>query len=271
EYKKLNPQLFETKEAEIKKEILNTMIEKKVLLLEAKKNKIRASKRKVEKLLGDIKKQFKSEKDFQDQLKSEGIDYEEFEKNIEEQVIISELVEMKVKSKVQAPGDKVVKQYYDDNEDKMFEPERVRVRHILVKVEKDAGKRAKNAAYKKIQKIKKDVDKGKDFSALAEEYSEDTISAERGGDLGFFLRGQMVKEFEDAAFKLDVGKISDIVETQFGYHIIRCEEKRIEQKKTYDEVKDYLKQLLMQKKMEEKYIEWLDDLKKNTNIKINEV
>lgn len=103
--------------------------------------------------------------------------------------------------------------------------ERVRARHILVSVAQDASAEDQQLALAKAISITQRLNSGEDFATLAEQVSDDTGSAAQGGDLGFFGRGQMVKEFEDAAFSLPIGQISEPVKSQFGYHIIRVEEK----------------------------------------------
>ncbi len=114
--------------------------------------------------------------------------------------------------------DKELKEYYDN-----YKP-KIRASHILVNDEKTA------------KEVKAKLEKGEDFAKLAKEYSQDPGSASNGGDLGWFGPGKMVKEFEDAAYKLKVGEVSDPVKTDYGYHIIKVTDK--EKKKSFDEMKD---------------------------------
>ena len=102
--------------------------------------------------------------------------------------------------------------------------ERVRARHILISVPQDASESDQQLALAKAISITQRLNSGEDFATLAQQFSDDTGSGAQGGDLGFFGRGQMVKEFEDAAFSLPIGQISEPVKSQFGYHIIRVEE-----------------------------------------------
>ncbi|KAF6511089.1 peptidylprolyl isomerase [Geobacillus sp. FSL K6-0789] len=114
--------------------------------------------------------------------------------------------------------EKELKEYYDN-----YKP-KIRASHILVKDEKTA------------KEVKAKLDKGEDFAKLAKEYSQDPGSASNGGDLGWFGPGKMVKEFEEAAYKLKVGEVSDPVKTDYGYHIIKVTDK--EKKKSFNEMKD---------------------------------
>jgi peptidyl-prolyl cis-trans isomerase D len=126
-----------------------------------------------------------------------------------------------------APSDDAIKAYYDEHRDDRFtEQEQVRASHILISVPPDADDAAKAAARKKAEDVLAKVKAGGDFAALAKESSGDPGSASKGGDLGFFPRGRMVSQFEDVAFTLEPGKVSEIVESPFGLHIIRVDEKK---------------------------------------------
>jgi peptidyl-prolyl cis-trans isomerase D len=119
-------------------------------------------------------------------------------------------------------SDADIQQYYEQNKQRFADPEERRARHILINVPADASEADKGAAKEKAQKILEQVRSNPDnFPALAKEYSQDPGSAERGGDLGFFGRGDMVPPFEEAVFGLNQGQISDLVQTDFGFHIIQ--------------------------------------------------
>lgn len=123
-------------------------------------------------------------------------------------------------------NDAEVKAFYDENKEDFNKPEQVKASHILVKVDASATPEQKAAAKTKIEGLLKQAKAGGDFAALAKENSDDPGSKMRGGDLGFFDRNTMVKEFADAAFALKVGDISGVVETQYGYHIIKVTDRQ---------------------------------------------
>jgi parvulin-like peptidyl-prolyl isomerase/cytochrome c-type biogenesis protein CcmH/NrfG len=123
------------------------------------------------------------------------------------------------------PATAELQAYFEANREKYATPE-VKARHILVSVEQDASEDKVTEAQKKIEEIRKQLDKGADFAELAKN-SDDKSNAENGGDLGWFGKGVMVKEFEEAAFALDIGKVSAPVRTQFGFHLIKVEDKRV--------------------------------------------
>ena len=148
-------------------------------------------------------------------------------------------------SQVEVKDDEVAEYYALHKDDKFTEPEQVRARHILVKTAADAGPDAKAAARKKAEELLAKVKAGADFAALAKERSEDAGSAANGGDLGLFTRGRMTPAFEEAAFALQGGGLSDVVETPFGFHVIKVEEHRPGGAKpletVHDEIADTLK------------------------------
>jgi peptidyl-prolyl cis-trans isomerase C len=125
-----------------------------------------------------------------------------------------------------AVSDEDVKQYYEANKDKFKVPEQIRARHILVKVSPKATDAEKKQAKEKIEELRERLHKGEDFAKLASQYSDDLGTKKRGGDTDYFGRGKMVKPFEDAAFSLKPGEISDTVETRFGYHVIKVEDRK---------------------------------------------
>lgn len=143
-----------------------------------------------------------------------------------------------------AVTDEEIQNYYNEFADEYREPERVRARHILIRVQSNAKPEDKEKARQKAADVLAQLGKGASFEALATQYSEDKASAQQGGDLGFFPRGQMVKPFEEAAFQLEPGKISDLVESPFGYHIIKVEEKKPEGVRPLEEVKETIRKTL---------------------------
>lgn len=140
-----------------------------------------------------------------------------------------------------------VAQYYQEHLEDYRKPEEIRARHILIKVAPGASQEVNAGAKKKITDILAQIKEGKDFAALAKEYSQGP-TAVRGGELGFFARGQMVPAFEKVAFALKVGKVSDIVKTSFGYHIIKLEERKPASVSPLGEVKSTIESNLKSQK-----------------------
>jgi peptidyl-prolyl cis-trans isomerase C len=158
-------------------------------------------------------------------------------------LIISNFIEKTIMPKI-VVSEEDSKKFYDQNPDKFTRPESVKASHILLGIDQKAGADEKKAAREKAEKLRKELAGGADFAALAKTNST-CPSSQQGGDLGFFGKGQMVPAFEKAAFALKPGEISDVVETQFGYHIIKLTEKKtsdkVEFKEAQPRIDDYLK------------------------------
>jgi peptidyl-prolyl cis-trans isomerase C len=179
---------------------------------------------------------------------------------------IQTVIQQEVVSKV-AISDEEAQTFYDGNIDRFIEQEQVQASHILIMVNSEATQEEKDTARKKIEELLVQAKEGADFAELAKEHSEGP-SNERGGDLGFFARGQMVKPFEDAAFALGEGEISDIIETQYGYHIIKATDRKPERQMPFDEVKDQIQQSLFQEKANTEVSNWIAALRENAEIEI---
>ena len=159
------------------------------------------------------------------------------------------------------------REFYDKNPDKFKKGESVRASHILLMANAQADEAAKKAARTKIDGILKRARAGEDFAALAREHSQDG-SAAQGGDLGFFQRGAMVPEFDKAAFALKPGEISDVVTTQFGYHIIKVAERKGEETVPYDEVKTQVVEYLSNDKKRRRVDAFVEESKKRAKIEV---
>ena len=141
------------------------------------------------------------------------------------------------------PTEEEIREYYEANESEFNKGKEVNARHILLRTADDADEETLAGIKAKAEDLLKQLKNGADFAELAKEYSEDPGSAPKGGDLGFFTQGRMVPEFDDAAFALAEGEISDLVKTQFGYHIIKVEKIR-EDADPYASAKDEITERL---------------------------
>jgi peptidyl-prolyl cis-trans isomerase D len=144
-----------------------------------------------------------------------------------------------------------IAEYYKDFSEEFWEPKKVHARHILIKVDAGATREAKKEAEKKAQEVLALIKEGKPFDRMALMYSQDPGTAKEGGDLGLFARDQMIKEFEEVAFNLKPGEVSGVVETKFGFHIIKVEEIKEERTKPIEEVKEEILQKLIQEKTQD--------------------
>jgi peptidyl-prolyl cis-trans isomerase C len=220
-------------------------------------------------VIADARKRFPSEEVLNQQLKAIGTTMAEFEKNVLEQNTCESVLDREVKSKI-VISDEQAREFYDENPAGFEEPEKVRASHILISTQDKATQQPLGAAQKKekedqIRKIKARAEKGEDFGKLAQEFSEDPGSKDNGGEYTF-PRGQMVKEFEAAAFSLKPDQISDVVETQFGYHIIKLHEKIPAKKMELAEVSSELKEGLARREFQKQLPEHFEKLKKEAGV-----
>lgn len=255
-----------TKIEEIKKNVLKNMIDRELLYQDSSKKGFKVEEKEVEEQFTGFKKRFPEEKQYQDALKKMGITEQAIKKQIKEQLTIQQLVEEHISKDIKVSDDDA-KKYYDSNPQYFKKPEQVKASHILIKADPKADEATKAAARKKLEDVQKKLKEGGDFAALAKEFSEGP-SNKKGGDLGFFGKGQMVKPFEEAAFKAKAGEITDIVETQFGYHIIKVFEKKPESTTPYEEVKTKIEQALKQQKVRESIGTYIEKLKKDSKIEL---
>jgi len=157
-------------------------------------------------------------------------------------------------------SEEALRQRYEEHKSEYSVPEERQARHILISVGSDAPQTQIDAARTKIQEILAQVRKGESFADLARHYSEDTGSAQNGGDLGFFSRGAMDKAFEEASFALTEGQVSEPVRSAFGFHIIKLEAVRGGQSKPFEEVRAQLEQDLQRQRAEERYFAQAEQL-----------
>ncbi len=166
------------------------------------------------------------------------------------------------------PTDHELSAYLEDHREEYDTPEQVHARHILIRVPENASEAEIAQAKKQIEDIKQELENGADFSELAKKYSQDPGSAQNGGDLGFFSRGQMVQEFEEAAFALEPGQVSDPVRTQFGFHLIKVEEKKPAEHPELAQIRDRVLKDYIAAERERRFHQFYSELKARAKISI---
>ena len=257
-------QISDDQMAAMKKNILDSLIEREVLYQQSQKVGIQVSDQKVDDQLAGIKKRFHNETEYKNALSKVNLSEVEVKVQIKRGLSIRELIDQQITSKV-VINDEESKAYYDKIPQMFKQPEQIKASHILIKVDAKADDAQKAEARKKIEAVQQKLKDGGDFAALAKEYSEGPSSA-KGGDLGYFKRGQMVKPFEEAALALKPNEVSDIVETRFGYHLIIVYDIKPEQTLTYADVKDKINQRMKQEKIEKEAVKYVDKLKKDAKL-----
>lgn len=250
--------------AALKNDILDSLIEREILYQQSQKVGIQITDQTVDDQLAAIKKRFPNETEYKTALSKMNLSEDEVILQIKRGLSIKELIDQQITSKI-VITDEESKAYYDQNPQMFKQPEQIKASHILIKVDAKADEAQKAEARKKIEEVQQKLKDGGDFAALAKEYSEGPSSA-KGGDLGYFRRGQMVKPFEDAALALKPNEVSDIVETRFGYHLIIVYDTKPEQTLAYADVKDKISQRMKQEKIEKEAVQYVDKLKKDAKL-----
>ncbi|MGN7763684.1 foldase protein PrsA [Paenibacillus sp. 22594] len=225
-------------EATLQNLITNTLVDQ-----EAKKANITVTDADITTEIEDLKTQFGGEEALNNALQQSSMTLDDLKKQMPMQVKIRKLIE----PKVTVTEDEISK-YYDENKASFNQEEQVRASHILVKTKEEADA------------IVKQLKDGADFATLAKEKSADTGSKDKGGDLNFFKKGDMVAEFADAAFKLKVGETSGAVKTEYGYHVIKVTDRKEAHEYTLAEKKEEITKTLKAKKVSEMSSTWLQDL-----------
>jgi len=229
-----------------REKLLDMLVDEKLQLKKAAELGITVTDDEVTAEIENSKKYFDTEEKFNEFLKGQNMDLEYFKQTVKKELIINKLID-KLTEKI-AVTDEDVKAYYDANQDEFIS---VKASHILLDTKEEA------------EKILQRVKAGEDFNELAKENSKDPSAKENSGDLGYFKHGDMVEPFEKAAFAMKPGEISDTVQTDFGFHIIKVEDKKLEK---YEDVKEQIKANIQKDKKSSEYEKLLEEMRKNTKI-----
>ncbi len=250
--------------------IIDSLIVTKLLEKYAEENNITVSSEEVDKQIELIIGSYPSEEDFKKGLKDMDIDRKFLENYFRSLMLGSKIFEV-VTADVIVTGQEI-KQYYDDNKKTLFVvPARVKASHILaifpwVEDNSEETEEGKEEALKKIKMVEDKLNNGGDFEDLARQYSDDSASAASGGDLDYISKGQMIEEFEEALFSLDLGEVSEIVETKYGFHIIKVFDRQEEYIQKFDEVEESINAYLLNLHKMEKWEDFIFSLIEEVNI-----
>lgn len=221
----------------LRSQTLDHMVNQAILLAEALKQDLAVDESEVAAKINEVKTGWPDPAGFDEHLETIGMDKEKLARLIRESLLIESLLAKEIPAEGHDPGDEEIAAYYESNPEAFQVPEKVRASHVLLKVGSGDGADERTGQLEKLRTVLEEIRTGRDFAELAGEFS-DCPSRTKGGDLGFFGRGQMVKPFEQAAFNLEVDEVSDIVETDFGYHIIKVTAKSDARTLPLEEVRD---------------------------------
>jgi len=252
---------------QIQEEVLEQLIVQELLWQEAQRRDSIVEETIVEEELQALKGQFDSDMTFRFRIEEGGFTEDTFRENIRQQRSVQKMISEEIIPAIEI-DDSTIASFYEENIDSMQVEDQVRARHILIALAPDADEAARAAAMAKIEAVRAKLEEGASFALLAVEHSEGP-SAPRGGDLGYFGRGAMVAAFEQAAFSLEPGEVSEVVETEFGLHLIKVEDRIEQMSVSLDEatpqIRDYLGQQLLAESLET----MIETLRAQNNVQIN--
>lgn len=239
----------------LKAAYLNQLIEEKLIMAEAEKMKIIVGTEEIDAAIAGLKKNYGDENSFKKVFIDEHLDLSEWREKVKKKLLVEKVIYQTVSSKVEISPEEI-KDYYDNNIDEFHSAEQVKVRQIFHMDEREASK------------ARERIRAGEDFAAVATEVSQSPDASE-GGNLGYFGRGIMPPEFDETVFTMEVGTLSEVVRSTYGYHVFLLEDRREERDLGFEDVKEKIAEVIRRNKEEHLYSRWIDGLRAQTNIEIN--
>jgi len=307
QYAAAMPSFFKQTDAssKINKMALDNLVSEKLMYQKAEESKVKIYEREFQNGIENIRKNFELDEDgnkrsqkqiedaFREELAKENLTMDQFQEKLKKQMMVQKLMQDVIKKQIKAPTETEIKDYFAKLTDiiggknvsglseeatgnlqtiaaelKKATDERIRLRHILIKVTAGSSEADAAKAKKKAETVKKELDNGLDFDEAVQKYSDDPDSKSRLGDLGYITRGMLLPEIENPAFAAEVGVNTAPVKSKFGWHILRVEEKRAKQKIRYENVKSELEKVLAQIKSNEIVEKYVNELKAKAKIQI---
>ena len=251
----------------VREEVTKQLVNREILYQASLKYPVKDLQKKVEEEVQKLQTGAPSPEAFQEKLKANSMTEKDLKELIGKQLTIRNYVETQIVPKLKT-SEADAKKFYDENKERFKTPEQMKASHLLVRVDPKAKPADKEKALAKARDLQKRAAKGEDFAKLARENSEDPGSAKNGGDLGFFAREQMVPPFANAAFALKDGQVSEVVETPFGYHVIKAGPKKAAELQSFSDVKAKLIDYLKAKAIDEAITRKVDELRKAATITV---
>lgn len=231
-------------------QVLDALIIEKIVEFEVDKKDIEITEEDIQAEIDTMKDYYGGEEQFAMALAQSGLTEEDMKEDINTNLRLKKLVDPYIEI-----SDEDIEAYFEENKDQLGQEEEVKASHILVETEEAANE------------VKAKLNDGEDFADLAREYSMDDSNKESGGELGFFGRGRMVPEFEETAFNMEVDTISEPVQTDYGYHIIKLEEKKEASQATLEDSKEEIRGILADGQMGQAYQMWYEEVYNEYDIK----
>jgi len=242
-------QVYEYMWSQVGPQSVEELITRRLVQQEAGRRGVSVSEDQVDARVAELAEQYGGRETLELLLNSSGMSLEVLRENLRLNLLIEALLAPEIDI-----SEEDLHAYYDENPQQFVEPEQVQARHILVEDRETA------------EDLIRQLEEGADFADLAREHSTDTVSAENGGDLGWFTRGRMVEPFEEAAFGAEPGAVVGPVETQFGFHVIEVLDKKAERTIPFEEAREQIRETLFQQEIQARVGSWLQSLRDQADI-----
>ena len=251
---------------EIVRRAVDQLVTFALLTQESRARHNQVDEKEVDTRITQLRARFPNEEAFNKALAQRGATVEQLKQDARNELYISKLMDAELANEPPVT-DQAARAFYDQNPDKFKQDESIRASHILIRVDEKADAATRQKARAEIESVLAQLKKGADFAKLAQEHSQDG-SAAQGGDLNYFARGQMVPAFEQAAFALQPGQTSGIVETPFGYHIIKVTDRKPARTVPYEEVTGRIREFLAEQQKQKHADAFLAGLRKKAKIEV---
>jgi peptidyl-prolyl cis-trans isomerase C len=253
-------------EKHLQKKALDKVIERELLYQESQKIEIEGIEDKIAERMKKAQEKYESNEAYVSYLKTKGLTEKDVRDNVKRSIQVDEYLKMKGIREPEVPEEEI-KAYYNKSKKSFQREETVMASHILIMVKEEATAEEREEAKAKAEKIRKEIEAGGDFAEMAKKHSEDARAPD-GGDLGYITRGYMPKEFDEAAFAMKEGTVSEVVQTKHGYHIIKVMDKIPEGIAPYEEVRDFIGKFLQGQMAKKNYFSHVKELRSKAEIEI---
>jgi peptidyl-prolyl cis-trans isomerase SurA len=245
--------------------VLDQMIELKLLEQEANRLGISTSEREIDAAIDSVKIQYNlTDEQMAEALKKQNLTPEAFREQWRVQILGNKVIATQVKGQIAVTEDEI-KQYYDENYAGPAGGKQIHIAHILITID---SPEEKEKALELAQEVSEKAKSGEDFGELAKKYSKDTVSAEKGGDLGYLDKGDLVPELEEVIQAMPVGEVSDPIESPSGYHIIKVLDTRALDESSLEDAREEIRQKLYREKAEKALKTWVEGVRKTAYIEV---
>lgn len=254
----------------IDKLALNRLIDRKLVEQKIRELDIRVSEEEIRQAIEDVKRQNKlSQEALVAALTNQGLTFDQYKTQIREQLERLRLISQEVRSKI-VVSEREMHEFYQANPQKFGGEDQLKARNIFFRLDKEMPAEQVKKIMTTAMTVLYEAQSGKDFADLARKYSDDPAAKKNGGDLGTFRKGDVLPEFEESLAKMKPGEVSDLIYTSTGLHIIKLEARTPGAPRPFDEVKGEVEDLLYRKKSEERFNQWVADLRKSAAIDIRQ-